>query len=433
MRFHRSPDDAQRQSGAHKHKRSRIWAPDLAPDQVRDQSGDGCGVDRRALLVGAIGAATLSIPAFAFGQAHATDKRLLVIILRGGLDGLSALPPIGDPNFASVRGRLATPRDAALRLDNTFALHANLPKLHAMYGAGELLPIHACATAYRERSHFDAQNVLETGAPAPFARTSGWLNTALGALPRTRPEMGVALSAQAPLILRGETPVSTWSPSALPDVSTDTIGRLMALYEATDRNLANALSSAMTANSVAMESGAGDMNARSRQFAPIAQIAARFLKDPNGPIAAVVEMGGWDTHANQGLEMGPLARNLTSLDDGLDAFKREMGPSWANAVVIVATEFGRTAAPNGAGGTDHGTGAAAFLVGGAVRGGRVLADWPGLATTALYEGRDLRPTIDLRAVFKGVLADHLRVSNAGLQEAFPGSDAAQPLQDLLRA
>jgi uncharacterized protein (DUF1501 family) len=387
---------------------------------------------RRHLLAGAAGAASLSIPAFAFGQAQATDKRLLVIILRGGLDGLSALPPIGDPNFASVRGRLAIPRDAALRLDNTFALHPNLPKLHAMYGAGEALPIHACATAYRERSHFDAQNVLETGAPAPFARTSGWLNTALGALPRARPEMGVALSAQAPLILRGETPVSTWSPSALPNVNSDTISRLMALYEATDPNLANALSSAMAANDVAMESGAGDMSARGRQFTPIAQIAARFLKDPNGPIAAVAEMGGWDTHANQGLELGPLARNLTALDDGLDAFKREMGPEWANTVVIVATEFGRTAAPNGAGGTDHGTGAAAFLVGGAVRGGRILADWPGLASSALHEGRDLRATTDLRGVFKGVLADHLRVSNAGLQGAFPDSGAARQLPDLLR-
>jgi uncharacterized protein (DUF1501 family) len=391
-------------------------------------------LNRRHLLAGAAGAAALSFPAFAFGQAQATDKRLLVIILRGGLDGLSALPPVGDPTYASLRGQLAIPRGDALMLDSTFGLHKNLVKLHAMYRAGELLPLHACATAYRERSHFDGQNVLETGAPAPFVRAEGWLNRALGALPRSRPEMGMALSAQAPLILRGPTPVSTWSPSALPDVENDTMARLLALYQSSDQQLAGALQSAMASNNVAMEAGAGDMNARGYRLAPLAQIAARFLKDEHGPIAAVMDMTGWDTHANQGLEQGPLARSLGSLDEGLDAFKTEMGPAWANTVVIVATEFGRTAAPNGAGGTDHGTGAAAFLAGGAVRGGRVLADWPGLAPSALYENRDLRPTTDLRAVFKGVLADHVGVAVATLdRDAFPDSAAARPTRDLLRA
>lgn len=184
-----------------------------------------------------------------------------------------------------------------------------------------------------------------------------------------------------------------------------------------------------------MDAGASDMNrAGPRSITPLTQIAARFLKDANGPIAAVMDVGGWDTHANQGLEQGPLARGLTALDDGIDAFKTEMGPAWATAAVLIVTEFGRTAAPNGAGGTDHGTGAAAFLVGGAVRGGRVLADWPGLAQSALHEGRDLRPTTDLRAVFKGVLADHLSVSSAALErEAFPDSSGVRPARDLIRA
>lgn len=391
-------------------------------------------LNRRTLLAGVAGAGALSFPLFAFGQALTTDKRLLVIVLRGGLDGLSAVAPVGDPSYASLRGRLAVERATALQLDNTFALHPNLRKMHALYRAQELLPIHACATAYRERSHFDAQNVLETGGVRPFARTEGWLNKALGALPQSRPEMGLALSAQAPLILRGPTPVSTWSPSTLPDVNTDTMARMLALYEARDPALAHALESAMSANAIAMESGASDMNrAGPRTITPLAQIAARFLKDDDGPIAAVMEVGGWDTHANQGLEQGPLARGLTALDDGLDAFKTEMGAAWANTIVIIATEFGRTAAPNGANGTDHGTGAAAFLAGGAVNGGRVLADWPGLARGALYEDRDLRPTTDLRAVFKGVLADHLRIASAALErEAFPASDAARPLQGLVR-
>lgn len=395
-------------------------------------------LNRRHLLAGAAGAAALSFPVFAFGQAQATDKRLLVIILRGGMDGLSALAPIGDPTYASARGRLALPRTgegAALPLDATFALNTNLPNMHALYRAGELLPIHACATAYRERSHFDAQNVLETGATAPFARTEGWLNKALGALPNSRPEMGMALSAQAPLILRGAANVATWSPSALPDVDNDTMARLLSLYEARDPSLAHALTSAMSANGVAMDAGASEMaNAGARSITPIAQIAARFLKDDHGPIAAVMEMTGWDTHANQGIAQGPLARGLASLDGGLAAFKQEMGPAWSNTVVIIATEFGRTVAPNGANGTDHGTGMAAFMAGGAVRGGRVLADWPGLERSALFEGRDLRPTTDLRAVFKGVLADHLHVSQAALdRDAFPDSGSVRGIQDLLRA
>jgi len=390
-------------------------------------------LNRRTLLGASAGAAALSFPVFAFGQAQATDKRLLVVILRGGMDGLSAVPAVGDPAFASLRGRLALPR--TLALDDTFAMHPSLPKMHGLYRAGELLPIHACATAYRERSHFDAQNVLETGASAPFARTEGWLNKALGALPRARPEMGMALSAQAPLILRGATPVATWSPSGLPDVNADTMSRLLSLYEARDPALANALESAMSANTVAMESGADDMSGRAgRNIVPMAQIAARFLKDDSGPIAAVMETTGWDTHANQGVEQGALARNLTQLDSGLDAFKTEMGAEWRNTVVIIATEFGRTAAPNGAGGTDHGTGAAAFLAGGAVQGGRVLADWPGLSSGALYEGRDLRPTTDLRAVFKGVLADHMRISAAALErDAFPESASIRATRDLVRA
>lgn len=392
-------------------------------------------LSRRHLIAGATGAAALSFPAFAFGQAQATDKRLLVVVLRGGMDGLSAVPPIGDPAYAGARGRLAVDPQSALRLDSTFALHPNLPKMHALYQARELLPIHACASPYRERSHFDAQNVLETGAAAPFARPEGWLNKALGALPRSRPEMGVALSAQAPLILRGPTEVATWSPSALPDVDQDMIARIMALYEARDPALAGALSSAMAANAVAMDAGAGDMRGGGpRAVAPTARIAARFLKQENGPIAAVIEVGGWDTHANQGLAQGALPRGLAALDDGLDAFKSEMGPAWADTVVVIATEFGRTVAPNGAGGTDHGTGAAAFLAGGAINGGRVLADWPGLSRGALYENRDLRPTVDLRGVLKGVLATHLHIPSAALErDVFPDSAGARAMPDLVRA
>lgn len=391
---------------------------------------------RRHLLAGAGATAALSFPSFAFGQSASTDKRLFVVILRGGLDGLHAVVPVGDPAYAGARGRLALQRNQVLPLDSTFALHAKLPKMKALYDARELLPMHAVATGYRERSHFDAQNVLETGATAPFARSEGWLNKALGALPRSRPEMAMALSAQAPLILRGPTPVSTWSPSGLPNVGDDTMARLMALYRSTDQSLATALQSAMAANSIAMDSGAGAMNGAgyARQLTPVAQVAARFLKDPNGPIAAVCDVSGWDTHANQGLDQGLLARNLTSLDDGLDAFRTEMGPAWRNTVVVIVTEFGRAVATNGNAGTDHGVGAAGFLAGGAVNGGRVLADWPGLGSGQLYQSRDLRPTTDLRGVFKAVLSEHMRVPSAALdREAFPDSNGARAANGIIRA
>jgi uncharacterized protein (DUF1501 family) len=352
------------------------------------------------------------------------------------MDGLAAVPPIGDPNYTSLRGGLALQRAEVLPLDSTFALHKSLPKLEAMYDALELTPIHAAATGHRDRSHLDGQNVLESGAAAPFARTDGWLNAALAALPRSRVDMGVALSAQAPLVLRGATPVATWSPSVLPSVGDNTVQRLLALYDARDPQLADVLHAAMGANAVAMDTGANGMNGAGggyRQITPLAKLAARFLKDQSGPIAAVMDMGGWDTHANQGAAQGALARNLGLLDDGIGAFKTEMGPAWSNTSVIIVTEFGRTAASNGAGGTDHGAAAAAFLAGGAVHGGRVFADWPGLSAGALYQNRDLTPTVDIRAVIKGVLADHMRVPNAALDSAvFPDSASVRPVQSLLR-
>jgi uncharacterized protein (DUF1501 family) len=394
-------------------------------------------LNRRHALLGAAGAAALSFPVFAFAQGGATDKRLLVIILRGALDGLAAAPPLGDPAYAGTRGMLAlslSGDNAALPLDATFALHPSLSKLHGLYGDRQLVLIQACATGYRDRSHFDGQNVLETGAEAPFARTNGWLNAALGAMGPMRPEMAVALSEQAPLILRGSTPVTSWSPSVLPNVDGDTVARLMALYDARDPGLARVLHAALDANAVASDAGAAGMRGGGyARIAPLTQVAARFLKDANGPIAAVVDMSGWDTHANQGAVQGALARNLSALDEGVDAFHTEMGPAWANTVVLVVTEFGRTAAPNGAGGTDHGTGAAAFLAGGAVDGGRVLADWPGLSVSALYQNRDLRPTIDIRGVIKGVLDNHFRVPSRALESAvFPDSAAVRPVAGLIR-
>ncbi len=390
---------------------------------------------RAALGAGlATGVATLSIPSLAFGVA--SQKRLVVVVLRGGMDGIAAVAPIGDPAYRGVRGDLALAQ--TLPLTSTFGLHPRLTTLHEAYRAGECAIVHATSTAYRERSHFDAQNVLETGGARPYARDSGWLNVALGGLAADakagRRELGLAIAQQAPLILRGDASVATWSPSPLPDANADTIARLMDLYRRSDPALASALDSAVAANAVAMEAGgmAGGQRGGYRSVAPLTKAAAGFLKRPDGPVAAVLEMTGWDTHANQGADTGQLANSFAALDAGVASLKQELGPVWRDTAVVILTEFGRTAAPNGNRGCDHGTASAAFLLGGAVAGGRVIADWPGLAPGQLNEGRDLRPTTDLRAVLKGVLGDHLGVSGAALANAFPQSASVGAMHGLVR-
>jgi uncharacterized protein (DUF1501 family) len=404
-------------------------------------------LSRRTALGALIGGATLAIPSLAF--ARETDKRLVVILLRGALDGLHAMPAHGDPAYIAARNGLALQApggaDASLRLTSLFSLHPKLAALGRMYQAGEMLGAHAVATAYRERSHFDAQNVLETGARSPFGRNAGWLNAAMAALPAARKanraELAVAMAQQAPLILRGAAPVATWSPSPLPDADTDTVARLMSLYERTDPGLAGAMKGAIAANAIAGEAGmmdggrgGGGGGRAGRQVAPAAKAAAAFLKQPNGPVAAVIEVGGWDSHAAQGQENGQIATMLGLLDAGVATLQTELGALWKDTVVVIVTEFGRTVAANGNRGTDHGTGAAAFVCGGAVAGGRVLADWPGLAAGQLYEGRDLRPTLDLRALVKGVLGDHMGIPRAALDaNVFPDSAAAAPLQGLIKA
>lgn len=389
---------------------------------------------RRTAL--AAGFATLTIPSLAFGVT--SQKRLVVIVLRGGMDGLAAVAPVGDPAYRSARADLALQQ--TLPLDATFGLHPKFETLHAAWGAGEFAVVHAVSTPYRDRSHFDAQNVLETGGAKPYARDSGWLNAALGALAADRTagrrELGLALAAQAPLILRGAARVTTWSPSGLPAADTDTVGRLMDLYRRRDPALAAALDSAVAANAVAAEAGDMEKSGRAgyRNIAPLTKAAGGFLKRPDGPIAAVIDMTGWDTHANQGADAGQLAASFAALDAGIAALKGELGPAWRDTAVLVMTEFGRTVAPNGNKGCDHGTASAAFLLGGAVAGGKVIADWPGLAPAQLVDGRDLRATTDLRAVLKGVLGDHLGVPRAALDVgAFPDSAGVAPLRGLIRA
>jgi uncharacterized protein (DUF1501 family) len=386
---------------------------------------------RRRLLAAALGAGALGPwSTLSFAGAAGSDRRFVFVILRGGLDGLSAVPAIGDPGFAPARGALAQFGAAPLALDGTFALHPNLAALHAMYGRGELAVVHAVGLPYRERSHFDAQQVLESGGARPYELSTGWLGRALA---RTQAK-SIALNTAVPLVLRGPGIVDTWAPSALPEPGADLVARLGRMY-ANDPALATALERAKAlhldgAMPADMAAGNAMATSRSGSFTVLATRAAEFLAQPAGPQAAVLEVSGWDTHANQANPNGPLANALHQLDTGLAALREGLSPggTWDRTVVVVATEFGREVAINGTLGTDHGTGAAAFVLGGAVKGGRVVADWPGLARRDLNEGRDLKITTDLRAVLKGLLSDHLRLATRDLNDTvFPGSAALRPL------
>ncbi len=404
------------------------------------------GGRRRFLLGAGALAASAAVPDALFAYTGGSS-RLVVVILRGALDGLAAVPPHGDPDYAGLHRELAIAApgaaDGALALNNTFGLHPSLSFLHERFAAGELVVFDAVASPYRDRSHFDGQNVLENGLTKPIGTADGWLNRALAALPRRSArsaDRAVAISQNVPLILRGEAAVISKSPQATPEVDEDLLARLADLYSKDDWFSAR-LSEAMqtekmvdgAADSGAMSKGSGQTGYPDRVGA-VARMASELMRSDGGPEIAVIEASGWDTHANQGGAKGLLAARLAGLDKGLQSLADGLGPLWRQTAVLVVTEFGRTAAVNGTRGTDHGTGGCAFLVGGAVRGGQVIADWPSLSRTALLDNRDLKPTLDLRSVFKGVLDEHMRVdANSLAKKVFPDSSGARPLQGLVRA
>ncbi len=388
--------------------------------------------------------AGVAMPRLLLANAQ-TDARFVFVILRGALDGLAAVPAYGDGNYAGKRGELALSvsgnEGSALKLDGLFALHPSLAKLHARYAADELTVLHAVASPYRERSHFDGQDLLENGTLQPHGAHDGWLNRALVALPRGRvrdsEKFAMAFAQNVPFVLRGDAQVGSWAPSRLPDTDSETLQRIADMY-AGNEYFASRLQAGIAADSMAAGSGmkSGEEGGKRdplNAITTIAGAAGRMMKGDDGARIAVIEANGWDTHANQGAERGLLATRLAGLDNAVDTLRIELGDAWKQTAVLIATEFGRTVAVNGTRGTDHGTAACALLVGGAVNGGRVIADWPGLGDKDLYQNRDLKPTLDLRSVCKGVLADHLGVSEALVNtKIFPDSHTAKPLESLIR-
>ncbi|MEJ1160747.1 DUF1501 domain-containing protein [Prosthecomicrobium sp. N25] len=399
---------------------------------------------RRLLAGGAVLAVWPFVPRFA-QAAGGRDPRMVTIILRGALDGLSAVAPLGDPDYAALRQGIALGLDGpnpAFALDGFFALHPAMPTFARLYRYNQALVVHATATPYRERSHFDGQDVLESGQPGPGLVASGWMNRALGALPtgdRVAARGGIGIGAVTPLVMRGETPVLGWTPPSLPKAGDDLAARVLDLYRHADPALGEILGRGLGSDRIARDSGLSGDAAKARGGSATAEGmkaaaagAARLIAADDGPRLAAMAFDGWDTHANEGGATGRLAQLLGGLDGAIAAFEAGLGDKWRDTVLLVLTEFGRTARVNGTVGTDHGTATVALLAGGAVKGGRILADWPGLRPETLHQERDLKPTTDLRAVIKGVMAEHLGLS-AGVLGAtvFPDSAAVKPLSGLI--
>ena len=396
---------------------------------------------RRKVLKTAATAALLGSVAparVAFASAP-TENRVAIVILRGGLDGLHAVPPYGDPRYRALRPNIAVPppgeENGVLDLNGTFGLHPALAPLHKLYGQKQLLIVQAATTGYAKRSHFDGQNVLENGTNIPYGARDGWLNRALLRLNDGDRRLGLSVGHTVPLIMRGDARVQTWAPTNLPQADDDFLSRLAYVYES-DSMLADALREARKSQDVA--AGMMDRGGRGKtrggprgQYKVLSQAAGKLLAAPDGPRVAVFEAGGWDTHFGQ---IFRLRQQLGELAAGLMTFKDSLGPAWEKTAVIVVSEFGRTAAENGSRGTDHGVGGIALLLGGAVAGGRFAGDWPGLSERALYEGRDVQPTTDYRALLKAMLGDRLGLDEAFIEDkVFPGSRAVAAADGLFRS
>ena len=387
-------------------------------------------LDRRSLLLSGCAATLVAVAPGARADTGAGGRKLVIIILRGAMDGLAALPNLADPHIRAHRAALVD--DKAIPLSDGFALHSAMPRLAAMYRAKEAAFAPAIAGPYRERSHFEAQDLLECGEIARVS-ADGWLNRAMLKAPAAY--SAVSIGPSTPLLLRGATVSATsWSPAVLPEASDDTLQRLLDLYEG-DAILKTSLTAAVGADMVASAmqgEGMGDaMGGRAgpAQYALQLEAAGKFLAQPGGPQIAVVSLEGWDTHTGQN-QM--LQQRFSALDNGIAALKAQLGEIWSRTAVVAISEFGRTVRVNGGGGTDHGTGGLAILAGGAVKGGRMLGDWPGLRPAALFEDRDLTPAVDARSVFKGLLRDQLGWASGDLDTTvFRDSAAAKAMDGLV--
>lgn len=370
---------------------------------------------RRRLLTSVTATALLPLMGRLTLAAAEGDNRFVCIILRGGMDGLDVVRPVGDPAYAALRPEAGA--DANVDLDGHFAMHPALGPLEPMFRDRQLSFVHAVATPYRERSHFAGQDVLEQGGNDRGLH-DGWLNRMLGLVPKAR---AVDIGTGESMLLSGREPVKNWYPEIETDLKSDSYQFLEALY-ADDAELSRALTGIETDSGKSM---AGDDTDKGVSNAEVARLAGRFLTQESR--IAAFSIAGWDTHIQQKVR---LARQLGELAKSLLALRDALGPVWAKTAVVMCSEFGRTARYNGAGGTDHGTGGLAILAGGLLangQGGKVLGSWPGLS--ALYEDRDLMPTSDVRMYLASLCADLFAIDRSSIASTvFPGLDLVSPVK-----
>ncbi len=386
---------------------------------------------------------------FSWG-ASGRDPRFVFVNLRGGMDGLSLLAPFGDPAYETIREGLIVPtqgENKGFQLDDMFVLNPNMPYLAKLWRQKEAILFHATASPYRERSHFDGQDVLESGQASAGHNRTGWLNRLLSEIPKGESLQGpggLVLGASTPLIMRGPNKIINWMPPGFREVKNEMAEKVLAMYNHSDPVLARMVDEGLKMRSLIgsekslqsdIMTGMGeDVKGAAKKFKYLGVAAGKLLVSEDGPRIASMNLTGWDTHQAEGPISGRMARLLKALDGAIEGLHSQLAPVWKDTVIVIATEFGRTAKMNGTGGTDHGTATTAIALGGALKGGRVIADWPGLGQSSLYEGRDLKPTTDLRAILKGLLHEHLEVNKRILANTiFPDSSNVRSLAGLIRS
>ena len=390
-------------------------------------------INRRHFLKGLSNTSAALIAAGAFSPQFAlaktkSDNILIWIILRGAWDGLNVLVPYGEPNYYKFRPKLAIAAEKLHKIDGLFGFNPALGELHQLYKKNELLFAHAIASPYRSRSHFDGQKILENGTSRAGIR-SGWLNRLIDV---DKNHKAIAIEAGLPLILQGSAPADSWYPNKLNEKAHEV--NLLQEMLANSPQLSRNLQQAMKIENMAMDMAIGGNKKATKNLENIIKQTASFLKshNENSPNIAALELGGWDTHAGQGTINGRLATQLNNLERAILSLKKNLGSKWQKTIIIGCSEFGRTVKENGTSGTDHGTGSALLLAGGAVNGGQIISDWPSLKASSLYEGRDLYPSMDVRSVFKAVLLEHLQIGNSAVAHIFPDSDKILPLSNIIR-
>lgn len=386
---------------------------------------------KSSLILGCSAAASPLVTPVVFASAP-SQNRLVVIVLRGAMDGLDVVRPLGDRNYLAHRPGLADSK--SIDLNGMFGLHSGLDRLMPLWHAGDLGFVHAVSTPYRNaRSHFDGQDLLEAGQPSlsQLHGTSrdGWLNRMLTLFPETQTEMAYAVGQEELLLLSGEASVTRWSPGQTMGLSPETDALLARIYDQ-DPLFHEASAQANAMNTEMEEDGSSMMGGASGKKASVAALAAFAADRLNGDARiAAFSINGWDTHRSQTARIkGP----LNKLSSAILTLKRDLGANWDKTAVLCMTEFGRTARQNGSGGTDHGTGGAMILAGGAVRGGSVYGKWPGLGERDLYQNRDLMPTGDVRAYAALAMQDLFGLSSYALETTvFPDLDISYGQRTIL--